>query len=141
MTDQVPGQRRCEHIALEVLADAAEHLLTPDEQQRVETHLQMCPECTELAEALSEAGAAVRELPAPPMPADVLDRLTGLVRNESERRASGVAEAEAESGLVEAAKRTDLGSFRQNPIVGKTVSPHQAHLVGRKLPREQRSEH
>ncbi|MDO5681586.1 MAG: zf-HC2 domain-containing protein [Propionibacteriaceae bacterium] len=121
-------------MTLDLLADADEELLTAVEQARVDAHLRDCAECRELAQELTDATAAVRELSAPAMPADVLERLTNAVRAESERRATGIAAAEEEAGIADASKRTDIGSFRQNPLMGKTLSPEQAHLVGRTWP-------
>ncbi|MDO5498423.1 MAG: hypothetical protein Q4F67_01935 [Propionibacteriaceae bacterium] len=129
MTDQVPGQRRSDHVSVDVLADAAENLLSPEQVTLVNDHLHQCPECAEIAQALTDACEALRELPAPPMPEAVLQRLTALVRAESERRANGEADAEVEAGIADAAKRTDLGTFRQNPLTKKGIDIR--HTLGR----------
>lgn len=125
MTDPVPGQHPTDHIDVDVLADAAEDLLSPAESERVERHLQQCPQCTELARTLTETTAALRALPTPPMPDTVAARLRDTIRRESQRRATGVAEAEEAAGIAEAAKQTDLGSFRHNPVMDKNGSPTQ----------------
>jgi len=132
VTDRVPGQH--DHVSLDILADAAEDLLTNDERDHVEKHLRTCVECAELARTLSVATDAIRDLAAPPMPSAVQERLIALVREESERRASGVAEAEEAAGVAEAAKRTDLGSFRQNPLITQKMPPRRMHLVGGRFP-------
>lgn len=134
MTDQVPGPPSDDHVSVTVLADAAEDLLPAAEVARVNEHLSRCAACTELAQALTDACDALRDLPAPPMPEPVFERLSALVRAESQRRASGEAEAEAEAAIAEAVRRTDLGTFRQNPIIGKTGSVDQARRVGRTGP-------
>lgn len=131
MTDSVAGQHPTDHLDAEVLADAAENLLSPAEADRVELHLQQCAQCTELAQSLRETTALLRDLPAPAMPEAVAARLRETVRRESQRRASGAAEAEEAAGIAEAAKQTDLGSFRHNPVMDKNGSPTLGQLVGR----------
>lgn len=131
MTDPVPGQHPTDHIDVDVLADAAEGLLSPSDTERVELHLQQCAHCTELARALTETTAALRALPKPPMPDAVATRLRDTIRRESQRRASGVAEAEEAAGIADAAKQTDLGSFRHNPVMDKNGAPTAGQLAGR----------
>lgn len=131
MTDPVPGQHPTDHIDVEILADAAEDLLSPAEADRVELHLQECTRCTEFAHRLAKTTAVLRDLTAPPMPDAVAARLRDIVRRESQRRASGVADAEKAAGVAEAAKQTDLGSFRHNPVMDKNGSPTASQLVGR----------
>lgn len=132
MTDDVHNQ--ADHPSVEVLSDAAADMLSDTESQRVQAHLDSCAECREVAVALADACTALQSLPAPPMPDAVFARLTAVVRAESERRATGVARAEEDAEIAEAAKRTDLGTFGQNPTIGKQVPIADAHLVGRRLP-------
>lgn len=134
MTDDVPGQSALDHPSIEVLSDAAADLLAHDEALRVRAHLETCADCRETAAALADACTALQSLPAPPMPDAVFARLTAVVRAESERRATGVAHAEAEAEIAEAAKRTHLGTFGENTTIGTKTSITDAHLVGRRLP-------
>lgn len=129
-----PGLTPGEHVSIDTLADAAEDLLDPQDAARVRTHVASCTECTEAAESLRAASAAIRDLPAPPMPSAVFDRLTAVVRAESERRATGIARAEEEAEKAEAFRRTDLGSFGQNPPFGKSVPLAESCLISRQHP-------
>ena len=115
VTNRVRGPR--DHYAAPTLADAAEGLLSAEETAAVADHLAGCSACAELARNLSDVTQALRDLPTPAMPAAVAQRLTAVVRQEAQLRATGVTEAEEAAGLAEAAKRTDLGSFRHNPIL------------------------
>lgn len=132
MTDDV--QKQADHPSVEVLSDAAADLLSASEAQRVKDHLEACAECRDVAVALADACLALQSLPAPPMPDAVFARLSAVLQAESERRATGVARAEEDAEIAEAAKRTDLGTFGQNPTIGKQVPIADAHLVGRRLP-------
>ncbi|WP_425310614.1 zf-HC2 domain-containing protein [Ammonicoccus fulvus] len=132
MTDDVHNQ--ADHPSVEVLSDAAADLLSASEAQRIQAHLEACADCRDVAAALADACLALESLPAPPMPDAVFARLTAVVQAESQRRASGVARAEEDAEIAEAAKRTDLGTFGQNPTIGKQVPIADAHLVGRRLP-------
>lgn len=129
-----PGQQAQDHPPVEVLADATAELLSAQEAAAVRDHLTDCDACRTLVDELHAAAGALQDLPAPPMPQAVLDRLTAVVRAESERRAIGVFEAEAQAEIIEAAKRTALGTFGQNPPVGKTVPVADPHLVRRQTP-------
>lgn len=83
---------------------------------------------------LSQVTAALRDLASPPMPDAIAQRLREVVRAESQRRAEGVAAAEEQTALAEASKRTDLGSFRQNPFIVKDPQQEVAtagHRAGR----------
>lgn len=121
MTDSAPGAPGSEHPTIEVLADAAEDLLPDDEARLVTDHLAMCADCAQTAAALADVCVTLRDAPAPPMPDAVFNRLQDVVRSESARRASGVAAAEVETAAIEAAKRTELGTFGRNPGVTKVV--------------------
>lgn len=134
MTDEVREQAETDHPDVDVLSDLSAGLLSHREAARVRAHLEACAGCRAVAAALDDASAALRSLPAPPMPDAVFARLTAVVRTESERRATGEARAEREAGIAEAAKRTDLGTFGQNSTVGKQVPIAEAHLVGRRPP-------
>lgn len=118
MTHAVSGSIESEHPSLEMIADAAEDLLTAEQADQVALHLDRCADCAALAAALTEACEMVADSPAPPMPDAVFDRLTAVVRAESQRRASGAAKAEAEADAAAAVRRTALGTFGENPAMG-----------------------
>lgn len=106
---------------MEILADAAEDLLPPAEAAAVADHLRDCTACADLAQRVTDVSQAVREHPVPAMPPAVSRRLTDVVRAEAQRRASGISAAEESASLAEAAKRTDLGTFRQNPVLDRAT--------------------
>lgn len=119
-----------DHPPMELLADAAAELLPDDESRTVEDHLARCADCAAVAAALTEVGQVLRDTPSAPMPDSVFARLNSAVRAESERRASGAAEAEARAAAVEAARRTALGTFGQNPAAEKKVRLRAGELAG-----------
>lgn len=121
VTDAVPERHESEHPAMEVLADAAENLLPDDQARGVTDHLATCADCADTAAALAQVCITLRDAPAPPMPDAVFRRLQAVIRSESARRDSGVAAAETESAAIEAARRTALGTFGDNPGITKVT--------------------
>lgn len=69
------------HPDLETLADSAEGVLEPSENEQVLDHASVCVECTEALRSLAEVSAALAALPAPAMPAGVAARLDATLRN------------------------------------------------------------
>lgn len=110
------------HVSIDELSDAAEQLLTADEASRVAQHVTECSHCAELAAALTDACALLRDEPAPPMPEAVFDRLSAVVRAESERRASGAAQAEDDAERAARAKRA-VGNFGAHPDFDRKWDP------------------
>ncbi|WP_026926111.1 hypothetical protein [Granulicoccus phenolivorans] len=108
-----------DHVDLDAIADADEDLPTPERAARVRRHLIGCPECAAIAAILAETCAAVAADPAPAMPDAVFERLSEVVRAESARRRSGLLSAEEQASRTQAAKRTALGSFGENPSYGR----------------------
>ena len=49
----------------DLLALAAANALEPAEQERVDAHLEACPECSRLAEGWRGLGDGLRDLPVP----------------------------------------------------------------------------
>ncbi|OYO02428.1 hypothetical protein [Enemella evansiae] len=118
------------HVSIEELSDAAEQLLTAEDAARVTDHVQACAQCGELARALADACDALRSEPAPPMPDAVFDRLSAVVRAESERRSSGTARAEEEAERAARAKRT-VGTFGDHPDFDRSWEPDRSRSESR----------
>jgi anti-sigma factor RsiW len=131
VTDAMSGITESAHPTVEVLADAAEDLLSEGEARQVAGHVAGCADCAETVAALTAVRSVLQEAPAPRMPDAVFAQLQAVVRAESTRRASGAAEAEAEAAAVEAAKRTALGTFGQNPAVSKDTPIWTDDLAGK----------
>jgi hypothetical protein len=69
------------HPDLETLAEAAEGLLEPSENERVMRHAHGCAECAHQLQSLADVSATLAALPAPAMPADVAARLDEVLRS------------------------------------------------------------
>jgi hypothetical protein len=99
------------HPDVELLADHAEELLTPEQSAELTAHLASCAECRETYDALSELTALLGEEPSPgPMPDDVAARIDAALAAERASGSRTVAEspsvadreAEREAGRVQA---------------------------------------
>ena len=75
-----------DHPSRDVLADAAEGLLEPDDAAVVDAHLAGCDRCRAETAAFSEVGTILAGAPAPTMPADVARRLGVAVAAEQTAR-------------------------------------------------------
>jgi anti-sigma factor RsiW len=75
-----------EHISVGELADAAEGLLDSGRAAVVTAHLAQCPDCHAAASALRKVTELLASDPAPPMPADIANRLDAALAAENERR-------------------------------------------------------
>lgn len=114
------------HVDLDAIADAQEDLPDPEQAALVRAHLTQCAECAAIAAVLTETCAALADEPAPAMPDAVFERLTAVVAAESARRRSGRLSAEEQAARTQAAKRTAIGSFGENPSYGKkSMRPFQ----------------
>ncbi len=70
----------------DLLALAAAGALEPGEQQRVDAHLEACPDCAELARQWRSLGDGLRDLPAPTPHPGLLARTRAAVeRLQAER--------------------------------------------------------
>lgn len=68
------------HLDLAALAELDEGLLDPDRADRARAHVEGCPVCQDERRRLRAVGAALRSLPAEPMPAPVAGRLDDSLR-------------------------------------------------------------
>jgi anti-sigma factor RsiW len=75
-----------DHPSRDVLADAAEGLLEPDEADVVDAHLAGCARCRAETAAFAEVGTILAGAPVPTMPADVARRLGVAVAAEQAAR-------------------------------------------------------
>ncbi|MET0694763.1 MAG: zf-HC2 domain-containing protein [Propionibacteriaceae bacterium] len=76
------------HIPLEELADAAAGVLDGKRVESVQAHLGSCAACRDSWTALHEVTDRLANDPAPTMPADVAQRLTQALAEESRQRAA-----------------------------------------------------
>lgn len=91
------GHPSPDHPSLDDLADAAEGLLDPDRQTRVEAHLAACRRCREAAATLGQVSAVLAAEPAPPIPDAVAARLQTALGQESVRRSRSGAGSPSEA--------------------------------------------
>jgi len=75
-----------DHPSRDVLADAAEGLLEPDETAVVDAHLAGCARCRAETAAFAEVGTMLAGASVPTMPTDVVRRLGGVVAAEQAAR-------------------------------------------------------
>jgi len=76
------------HLSAQSLARYAEGLLRRGRAARVRAHLAACPQCTAEQARLSAVSAALREVPAAPLPPAVAARLDAALTAESAHRAT-----------------------------------------------------
>ena len=104
------------HPDVELLADHAEELLTPEQSAELTEHLATCAECRETYAALVELTALLGDEPAPgPMPEDVAARIDAALAAEREHptdNADDTADGSDGSPEGEQAAETDGGSGR-----------------------------
>ncbi|WP_073807115.1 anti-sigma factor family protein [Kitasatospora sp. CB01950] len=120
-----------EHPELDALADLAEDLLPSEQAEPLHRHLAACPACAEDYAALCGLPELLADVPAPPMPQEVADRLTAALAAESAARAQTRAEdppkpAAAPSGPT-APLRTDApaGAPRAATGPGRPARPRR----------------
>jgi hypothetical protein len=71
------------HLDYDVLADLAEGLLEDDEAASVNAHLDTCADCRDLSADLADVSRLLAEAPAPPMPAELAERIDTAIAAES----------------------------------------------------------
>ncbi|MCU7823676.1 anti-sigma factor family protein [Kitasatospora sp. DSM 101779] len=90
-----PSAPQPEHPDIEALADLAEQLTDPADEAALRRHLDTCAECADTFAALAEVRELLGEVEAPPMPADVAERIdTALAAARTELAASPAPPAE-----------------------------------------------
>lgn len=67
---------------IDVLADLSANLLSPAEERSVRAHVDGCPDCTRVLQALDQVGSQLRWLPPIPMPVDVAARIDAALAQE-----------------------------------------------------------
>ncbi|MFJ6211950.1 anti-sigma factor family protein [Streptomyces sp. NPDC092296] len=72
-----------DHPAVEEISDLTEDLLTPAAAETVRAHLAGCTECTDTRDALLEIRALLGRTEAPPLPADIADRIDAALAAEA----------------------------------------------------------
>ncbi|MFB7662713.1 hypothetical protein ACFC1R_02040 [Kitasatospora sp. NPDC056138] len=74
------------HPDIDLLADLAEGLSDPGQAPALRLHLADCPECAETFAALAEVRDLLGAVEAPPMPADIAERIDTALAAEAARR-------------------------------------------------------
>lgn len=109
-----------DHPGLDDLAEAADGLLDPDRQTRVEAHLTACRRCREAVAALAQVSTVLAAQPAPPMPDAVAARLQTALRQESVRRSpSGARSLSGASGPPSSRPAAHPLTPRAHPSLGQ----------------------
>ncbi|MDH6127660.1 hypothetical protein [Kitasatospora sp. GP82] len=87
MTSRTPSWTAAEgadpHPDIDLLADLAEDLVAPDEVPALQRHLADCPDCAETYSALAEVRDLLGAAEAPPLPADVAERIDAALAAEA----------------------------------------------------------
>jgi hypothetical protein len=71
------------HPSVEELSDFGEGLLPPGAGELVRSHLDVCPECVDTLDALTEIRALLGSTDSPQMPADVAERIDAALAAEA----------------------------------------------------------
>jgi anti-sigma factor RsiW len=111
-----------DHPSRDILADAAEGLLQPDDAATVDAHLAGCSDCRAELAAFSEVSTVLATAPVPTMPPGVAGRLRDvLAAEQSAREVSPVLHAVPGSGPdAPPVPRHPYGTRRRlNPSLGR----------------------
>jgi anti-sigma factor RsiW len=111
-----------EHISVGELADAAEGLLGPERAAVVEAHVAQCPTCQAAAAEVRTVTELLASDPAPPMPADIANRLDAVLAAENQRRVL--------TGLLDE-RALPRGSRQPKPSLGSFGSDLPKHRLRR----------
>ncbi|GAA3762148.1 anti-sigma factor RsiW [Spinactinospora alkalitolerans] len=95
------------HVDTETLALLAEGLLEESEERSVQAHVSECGQCAEQVAALADVSRVLAEVPAPPLPDGLAERIDEALRSESRQRPNAPGGAHAPS-IDEAARVTPL---------------------------------
>lgn len=93
------------HPDVELLAEHAEELLSPEQSAELTEHLTTCADCRETYAALSELTALLGDEPAPgPMPEDVAARIDAALAAEREQPTADADSTNADSTNADSAE-------------------------------------
>ena len=79
--NELPAPRLTCREVVELLTDYLEGVLPRPERERVEAHLQTCPDCTAYVEQVHTTIGALGRLREENVPTDVLDELVSAFRD------------------------------------------------------------
>ncbi|GAA3733072.1 hypothetical protein [Salinactinospora qingdaonensis] len=88
------------HIDTETLALLAEGLLEEDEENSTQAHVTECDRCRSQMAALADVSRVLAEVPAPPLPDGLVDRIDDALRHEAEKRTDSPTTVDDGHGVV-----------------------------------------
>ncbi|MGK4582106.1 hypothetical protein [Kitasatospora sp. HPMI-4] len=134
MTSRTPSWTTADgadrHPDIELLADLAEGLVAPEPASDLHRHLAGCPDCEDTFAALAEVRSLLGAVEAPPLPADVAERIDAALAAEAAHLAAAEPlRAEAQPAGAQPAEPQPTDSDRLSGRAApteRTVRPAQA---------------
>jgi anti-sigma factor RsiW len=134
MATQAFGRAPDEHLDIEVVDDLVEGLLTPEQAASVQTHLDQCPECRDVRNALADIRGVLRPQSLGPQDQtggevrtpDTTARPTGpQAETRAATRATGkerVSSSTAPAGMPPKASWRELSRWKLSAVLVITVT-------------------